>query len=114
MSAGTRDEMDDVAAARMLWDRLRVLRRHRPAERGLQPRAADARAGHRADLRIGHDRHAPRRAAAVDRRRRTGGDRGLRRAAAGGVQLLPARPGASTSASSAPRRSTASATSTAP
>ena len=49
--------MMTIAAARMLSDRLRLLRRHRPAERGLQPCAADPRARHRADLRIRHHRH---------------------------------------------------------
>ena len=86
----TRDEMMTVACGADAVGRLRVLRRHRAAECGLQPRASHARAGRRADLRVRHDRHAARGAAALDRRRRARRDGRLRRAAAGGVQLLPA------------------------
>src|SRR4249919_219806 len=82
--------MDDGCRGAHAARSLRVFRRHRPAERSLQSRAAHPRAGHRADLRIRHDRHAARRAAAVDRRRRTRGDRGVRGALAGGVRALPA------------------------
>ena len=46
------DEMMTIAAARELRDERRLLRRHRPAERGGQSRAPHACAGHRADLRI--------------------------------------------------------------
>ena len=51
-----REEMMTIAAARLLAGRLRVLRRHRPAERRVQPRAPDPCARHRADLRIRHAR----------------------------------------------------------
>ncbi len=81
---------DDRGRVAPAVGRLRVLRRHRPAERRLQPRATDPRAGHRAGLRVRHARHASGRAAAVHRRRRARRHRGLRRAAAGDLQLLPA------------------------
>src|SRR4249919_3284297 len=82
--------MDDRRRRAHVARPLRVLRRHRPAERGVQPGAAHACAWHRADLRVGHDRHAAGRAALVDRRRGTGGDGRVRRAAAGSVLALPA------------------------
>ena len=48
----TADEMMTIAAARMLRNGDGLLRRHRTAQRGRQPRAPDARARRRADLRI--------------------------------------------------------------
>ena len=110
----TADEMMTIAAARMVRNGAALLRRHRAAERGGEPRAADARARHGADLRVGHDRHEAERAAAVDRRRRAGRDRRRRRVGAGDVRLLAAGRAASISAFSAPRRSIASPTSTPP
>ena len=45
---------DDRGRGAAAVGRLRLLRRHRAAERGLQSRAAHARARHRADLRVRH------------------------------------------------------------
>ena len=86
----TPDEMMTVAAARRLQGRRRLLRRHRAAERGVQPRAAHARAEPRADLRVGHRRHAPDGAAALDRRRRARRDGAHGDPAAGDLHALPA------------------------
>ena len=92
----------------------RLLRRHRAAEQGREPRARDARARLRADLRERlHRREAActcrsRSATASSPRRPTRSSRCPRSSPTG------CRPAASTSASSAPRRSIASATSTAP
>ena len=87
------DEMMAVEAARRPRRRHGLLRRHRPAEPRREPRAPDARARLRARLRERHDRREAGRAAALDRRRRAGGDRGRGRLGAGDVRVLaPGRP----------------------
>ena len=91
-----------------------LLRRGRAAEHRGQPRPADGRPGSRARLRGRRLRGPAGAAAAVDRRPddRDRRDRGRQHARA--VRLLPPARARSTSASSAPRRSTGSATSTRP
>ena len=110
----TPNEMMTIAAARALEQRRRLLRRHRRALGRLQRRAADPCARHHADLRMRHHRHRARRAAAVDRRRRTvrhgaSPPSRCRRCSATGC-----RAAASRSASWARPSSTSSATSTPP
>ena len=106
----TADEMMAVAAARRLRDGDGLLRRHRPAERRREPRAAHARAGLRARLRERHDRREAaascrsRSATASSPRPPTRSSRCPRCSPTG------CRAAASTSASSAPRRSTGTAT----
>ncbi len=90
MTDYTPTEMMTIAAARALRNERRLLRRHRRAVGGLQSGAADARARHHADLRVRHDRHQARRAAALDRRRRTVRDRAHHGVGAGDVPLLAA------------------------
>ena len=106
--------MMTVAAARALSERRRLLRRHRRAVGRLQPRPPHPRAGHHADLRIRHDRHRARRAAALDRRRRALRHGAHHRRRCRRCSATGCRAGASPSASSAARRSTASPTSTPP
>ena len=109
----TADEMMAVAAARAAARRHRLLRRHRPAEPGREPGAAHrTRPGCVLDLRE-RARSAPSRRTCRSRsataswpRPPTRSSRCPRSSATG------CRPAASTSASSAPPRSTASATST--
>ena len=91
-----------------------LLRRDRPAEHRGQPGAAHARPAHRPGLRVGHDRIEAQDAAPLDRRRRAGRDGGRGRPGARRSSPTGCRAAGSTSASSARRRSTASATSTAP
>ena len=66
----TADEMMTIAAARMMRNGV-LLRRHRSAQRGGEPRASHARARHRTHLRIGLHRHETHMSAPFDRRRRT-------------------------------------------
>ena len=90
--------------------RQRLLRRHRPAQPRLQPRARDARAAARARLRVRHDRREADGAAALDRRRRARGDGRRRWCPCRRCSRTGSRAAASTSASSAPLRSTGTAT----
>ena len=67
-----------------------LLRRHRAAQRGRQPRPRHPRRRPGADLRVGHHRRQARLAAAVHRRRRAGRDRRRRGQRPGDLQLLAA------------------------
>ena len=111
--AYTPDEMMTVAAARLLWDGCVCF-----VGIGLPSAAANlARLTHAPNVVLIYESGTigtrPQCAAAVDRRRRAGRERNRSRAAAGDLHATGCRAGGSTSASSAPRRSTASATSTA-
>ena len=88
--------------------------RGRAAQRRRQPRAAPGRARLRARLRVRRDRSAPAAPAALDRRRRPRRRRAGPRLGPRDVQLLDRRRAHRRRASSAPRRSIASATSTPP
>ena len=89
------NEMMTIAAARALRNTRRLLRRHRHAVGSLQPRAHDACARHHADLRVRHDRHQARRAAALDRRRRVVRHRAHHRARCRKCSATGCRAGAS-------------------
>ena len=105
-------EDDDGRRGAASCGRRGLLRRHRPAEHRGQPGARHARARRRADLRVRHDRRQADAAAALDRRRRAGRDRGRGRARCRRCSPTGCRAAGSTSASSAPRRSTGAGTST--
>ena len=112
LSSWSADDLMIVNAARAAERRRGVLRRHRAAVDGREPRPAHARDRVHADLRVGLHRLEADAAAAVDRRRRARRHGRRRRVGARDLRLLAAGRARSTSASSARRSSTASATST--